>query len=218
MNKLTIDSQLLETPQLGMLHITQTHVNTTLPQTIQRLQHQASKPPILLTGRIFYTLSPQTFPAQIKTTVSGSSGTALLVIQRALSSGSMVRGQTRTGGTDESRIIWTGLERAFKEVQREGRGIAILERGLSSAPDENDDEGDNVSGINLLELAKDGKEGLDGVAPTAWFWRECASGMDKRIKDACRCMSPSTQDDIDFSISVSGKNFEDWIFKIAKFG
>ena len=118
----------------------------------------------------------------------------MLVIQRALSSGSMVRGgQTRTGGTDESRVIWTGLERAFKEVQREGRGIAILERGLSSTPDENDDEGDNVSGVNLLELAKEGKEGLDGVAPTAWFWRECAAGMDKRIKDACRCMSPSTQ-------------------------
>jgi hypothetical protein len=170
-------------------------------------------------GRIFYTLSPQTFPAQIKNAVFASLGTALLVIQRALSSGSMVRGgQTRSGGVDEARVIWTGLERAFKEVQREGRGIAILEKGLSSTPDESDDEGDNVGGVNLLELAKDGKEGLDGVAPTAWFWRECAAGMDKRIKDACRCMSSSTRNNIDFSISVFGKNFEDGIFKIAKFG
>ena len=164
-------------------------------------------------GRIFYTLSPRTFPAQIKNTVSASSGTALLVIQRALSSGSMVRGgQTRSGGIDESRIIWTGLERAFKEVQREGRGIAILESGLSSTPDENDDEGDNVSGVNLLELAKDGKEGLDGVSPTAWFWRECAAGMDKRIKDACRCMSPPARNNINFSISVFGENLEDRVF------
>jgi hypothetical protein len=174
---------------LGTLHITQTHVNTTLPQTIQRLQHQASKPATPLMGRIFYTLSPQTFPAQIRNTVTASAGTALLVIQRALSSGSMVRGgQTRTGGTDESRVIWTGLERAFKEVQREGRGIAILERGLISTLDENGEEGE--VGVNLLDLAKDGNGGLDGVAPSAWFWRESAAGMDKRIRDACRCTYP----------------------------
>jgi hypothetical protein len=102
----------------------------------------------------------------------------------------MVRGgQTRTGGIDEARVIWTGLERAFKEVQREGTGIALLERGLSRIKD--DDENDElVEGrvIGLLEFAKDGKEGLDGVAPSAWFWRECASGMDKRFRDACRCM------------------------------
>lgn len=175
----------METPQLAMLYITQTHVSTTLPQTIQRLQHQASKPPTFLMGRILYTLSPQTFPAQIRNAVSASAGTALLVIQRALTSGSMVRGgQTRTGGVDEARIIWSGLERAFRDVQREGRGIAILENGLSSSTEEIDDEGDDVSG--LLELAKEGKEGLDGVAPTAWFWRECASGMDKRFRESCR--------------------------------
>ena len=105
----------------------------------------------------------------------------------------MVRGgQTRTGGIDEARVIWTGLERAFKEVQREGTGIALLERGLSKNKD--DDENDEVvvvvegRGIGLLELAKDGREGLDGVGPSAWFWRECASGMDKRFRDACRCM------------------------------
>ena len=106
----------------------------------------------------------------------------------------MVRGgQTRTGGIDEARVIWTGLERAFKEVQREGTGIALLERGLSKIKD--DDENDEVvvvveegRGIGLLELAKDGREGLDGVGPSAWFWRECASGMDKRFRDACRCM------------------------------
>ena len=182
----SLDMQVLETPQLAMLYITQTHVSTTLPQTMQRLQHQASKPPSLLMGRILYTLSPQTFPAQIRNAVSASSGTALLVIQRALSSGSMVRGgQTRTGGVDEARIIWSGLERAFRDVQREGRGIAILETGLSSSTDEvADEDGEVVSG--LLELAKEGKEGLDGVAPTAWFWRECASGMDKRFKESCR--------------------------------
>lgn len=136
-------------------------------------------------GRILYTLSPQTFPAQIKNAVSASAGTALLAIQRALSSGGMVRGgQTRTGGVDEGRIIWTGLERAFKDVQREGRGIAILEKGLSSTPDQTVEEGEVVGG--LLELAEEGKEGLDGVAPTAWFWRECAAGMDKRFRDACR--------------------------------
>ena len=176
-----------------MLHITQTHINTTLPQAIQRLQHQASKPATTLMGRILYTLSPQTFPAQIRDAVTASAGTALLVIQRALSSGSMVRGgQTRTGGIDEARIIWTGLERAFKEVQREGRGIAILETGLISTPDKNENDEEGEVGVNLLELAKDGKEGLDGVAPSAWFWRECAAGMDKRIRDACRCSSPSS--------------------------
>jgi hypothetical protein len=175
-----------------MLHITQTHVNTTLPQTIQRLQHQASKPPTLLMGRILYTLSPQTFPSQIRNAVSASAGTALLVVQRALTSGSMVRGgQTRTGGIDESRIIWTGLEKAFKEVQREGKGIATLEMGLTTTPiDENDNEEDRENVIpGLLELAKEGKDGLDGVGPSAWFWRECATGMDKRFRDACRCIS-----------------------------
>lgn len=187
---LMLDSQIIEVPQLGMLHITQTHVNTILPQTIQRLQHQASKPPTLLMGHILYTLSPQTFPAQIRNAVSASAGSALLVIQRALSSGSMVRGgQTRTAGVDEAKIIWTGLERAFKDVQKEGRGIALLERGLISTQDENEDEGEVVG--DLLELAKDGKEGLDGVAPSAWFWRECATGMDKRFKDACRCICNS---------------------------
>jgi hypothetical protein len=103
----------------------------------------------------------------------------------------MVRGgQTRTGGIDESRIIWIGLEKAFKEVQREGKGIATLERGLTAAPNdenENEEERENV-GVGLLELAKEGKEGLDGVGPSAWFWRECAAGMDKRFRDACRCM------------------------------
>jgi hypothetical protein len=108
----------------------------------------------------------------------------------------MVRGgQTKTGGSDEARIIWTGLERAFKEVQREGRGIAILEKGLISTGNENEEEagegGDAGRGVDLLELAKDGKEGLDGVAPSAWFWRECAAGMDKRIRDACRCIFPT---------------------------
>ena len=99
----------------------------------------------------------------------------------------MVRGgQTRTGGIDEARIIWTGLERAFKDVQKEARGVAILERGLISAADDDEDESEGLSG--LLELAKEGRDGLDGVGPSAWFWRECASGMDKRFKDACRCM------------------------------
>jgi hypothetical protein len=141
-------------------------------------------------GRILYVLSPQTFPSQIRNAVSASAGTALLVVQRALSSGSMVRGgQTRTGGIDESRIIWTGLEKAFKEVQREGKGIATLERGLTTAPnDENEDEEERDNVVGLLELAKEGKEGLDGVGPSAWFWRECAAGMDKRFRDACRCM------------------------------
>lgn len=181
---------LSEVPELSTLHITQSHVNNTLPQTIQRLQHQASKPPTLLMGQILYTLSPTTFPAQIRNAVSASAGTALLVIQRALSSGSMVRGgQTRTGGIDEARVIWTGLERAFKEVQREGTGIATLERGLSRTRDDGENDVDGV--IDLLELAKDGKEGLDGVAPSAWFWRECASGMDKRFRDACRCTNSS---------------------------
>ena len=189
------DSQLLETPQLNVLHITQVHVNTTLPQAIQRLQHQATKPATLMTGRILYTLSPQTFPSQIRNAVSASSGTALLSIQRALSSGSMVRGgQTRTGGVDEARVIWTGLERAFKEVQREGQNIAILERGLSPTSDATE-EGEVK--VNLIELARDGKQGLDGVAPTAWFWRECAAGMDKRFRDSCRCTSPESCDWID---------------------
>jgi len=109
----------------------------------------------------------------------------------------MVRGgQTRSGGVDETRIIWTGLERSLKEVQREGRGIAILEGGLISASDENEEEEDVGGGVNLLELAKEGKDGLDGVTPIAWFWRECAAGMDKRVRDACRCMSPSTRNRI----------------------
>jgi hypothetical protein len=186
---LITDATLSEVPELAKLHITQSHVNNTLPQTIQRLQHQASKPPTLLMGQILYTLSPGTFPAQIRNAVSASAGTALLVIQRSLSSGSMVRGgQTRTGGIDEARVIWSGLERAFKEVQREGTGIAILENGLSKTKDDEDNENEErVTG--LLELAKDGKEGLDGVAPSAWFWRECAAGMDKRFRDACRCMN-----------------------------
>jgi hypothetical protein len=143
-------------------------------------------------GRILYTLSPQTFPAQIRMTVTASAGTALLVVQRALSSGSMVRGgQTRTGGIDEARIIWTGLERAFKDVQREGKGVAVLERGLvSPTTDEGEENGEGGGVSGLLELAKDGKDGLDGVGPSAWFWRECAAGMDKRFKDACRCMCP----------------------------
>jgi len=188
---LIVDSQLLETPQLSSLHVTQTHVNTTLPQTIQRLQHQASKPPTLLMGRILYTLSRQTFPAQIRMSVTASAGTALLVIQRALSSGSMVRGgQTRTGGIDEARIIWTGLERAFKDVQKEAKGVVVLERGLvSPTSDENEEKGEGEV-LGLLELAKDGKDGLDGVGPSAWFWREVAAGMDKRFREACRCMTP----------------------------
>ena len=187
--ELNSDSQLEETPDLAKLHITQTHVNTTLPQTIQRLQHQANKPPTLLMGRILYTLSPSSFPAQIRNAVSASSGTAVMAIQRALGTGSMVRaGQTRTGGMDESRVIWTGLERAFKEMQKEGRGVVILEKSLEgSTPDENDEEADAPE-LNLLEMAKEGKDGLDGVSPTAWFWRECASGVDKRIREACRGM------------------------------
>ena len=110
-----------------------------------------------------------------------------MAIQRALGTGSMVRArQTRTGGMDESRVIWTGLERAFKEMQKEGRGVVILEKSLEgSTPDENDEEGDATE-LNLLEMAKEGKDGLDGVSPTAWFWRECASGVDKRIREACR--------------------------------
>ena len=190
-----IDSQLSETPQLSVLHITQGHVNTTLPQTIQRLQHQATKPATFMTGRILYTLSPQTFPSQIRNAVSAGSGTALLSIQRALSSGSMVRGgQTRTGGADEARVIWTGLERAFKDVQKEGRNISILEKGLNPTSDAIE-EGEVR--VNLMELAREGKEGLDGVAPTAWFWRECAAGMDKRFRDSCRCTSPQSCDQFD---------------------
>jgi hypothetical protein len=138
-------------------------------------------------GQILYILSPGTFPAQVRSAVSASAGTAILAVQRALSSGSMVRGgQTRTGGIDEARVIWTGLERAFKEVQREGRGIGVLEAGLDRVADENEE--DAVAG--LLELAKEGKGGLDGVGTSAWFWRECASGIDKRFRDACRCTSP----------------------------
>ena len=216
------DSQLLETPQLASLHITQTHVNTTFPQTIQRLQHQASKPPTILMGRILYTLSPQTFPAQIRMSVTASAGTALLVIQRALSSGSMVRGgQTRTGGIDEARIIWTGLERAFKDVQREGKGVAVLERGLVSPTTDENEEKEERSGVTgLLELAKDGKDGLDGVGPSAWFWRECAAGMDKRFKDACRCMCPPFLSGgfVDGSVGGFGEDFEDWVSKVAEYG
>ena len=103
----------------------------------------------------------------------------------------MVRGgQTRTGGADEARIIWTGLERAFKDVQKEGKGVAMLEKGLLSTnlDDTDEEEIEVVSG--LLELAKEGKEGLDGVTPTAWFWRETASGLDRRLRDACRSMFP----------------------------
>jgi hypothetical protein len=141
-------------------------------------------------GRILYALSPSTFPSQIKNSVSASAGTALLAIQRALGSGSMVRGgQTRTGGTDEARIIWTGLERAFKEVQKEGKGISVMEKGLLPNVDaEGDDEGEGDTIGSLLDLAKEGNEGLDGVTPVAWFWREIASGLDKRLRDACRCM------------------------------
>ena len=110
-----------------------------------------------------------------------------MAIQRALGTGSMVRaGQTRTGGMDESRVIWTGLERAFKEMQKEGRGVVILEKGLNPSTYDENDEGAQTVGLNLLELAKEGKDGLDGVTPTAWFWRECATGIDKRIKEACR--------------------------------
>ena len=208
-----LSSQVAENPQLSSLHITQTHVNTTLPQIIQRLQHQASTPPTPLMGQILYTLSPQTFPSQIRTAVSASAGTALLAIQRALSSGSMVRGgQTRTGGIDESRIIWTGLERALKDVQREGRGIATLEAGLA-APDENADEGE-VTG--LLDLAKEGKGGLDGVGPCAWFWRGCASGMDKRFRDACRCMSSRVR--ANDSLTLLSKDFANRVFEVTGVG
>jgi Conserved oligomeric Golgi complex subunit 5, C-terminal len=139
-------------------------------------------------GKIIYTLSPQRFPSQIRNAVSASAGTALLVIQRALSSGSMIRGgQTRSGGIDESRIIWTGLERAFKDVQKEAKGVMTLERGLSVSFEE---EVGEMTTPNLLELAKEGKEGLDGVVPTAWFWREVAAGLEKRIKDSCRSKGP----------------------------
>jgi hypothetical protein len=181
---------------------------------MQRLQHQASKPPTTLMGPILYTLSPQTFPSQIRTAVNTSAGTALLAIQRALSSGSMVRGgQTRTGGIDEARIIWTGLERAFKDVQREGRGITTLEAGLTTPTDEN---GTEEIVMGLLELAKEGKGGLDGVGPSAWFWRECASGMDKRFRDSCRCKSlMSWSDD---SLGISGEDFKDGIFEVAGVG
>jgi len=128
----------------------------------------------------------------------------------------MIRGgQTRTGGIDEARIIWAGLERAFRDVQREGTGIAVLERGLSKTKEEDENEEEGVTG--LLELAKDGKEGLDGVAPSAWFWRECASGMDKRFRDACRCII-SFLIVTDFSFTVFGEDFEEWVFEAAGIG
>ena len=109
----------------------------------------------------------------------------------------MVRGGgTRSGGVDEARVIWTGLERAMKDVQREARGIVVLEQGLQgkketdeNQPAEVDEEGGAVVG-GLMELAIEGKGGLDGVAPSAWFWRECAACMDKRFRDACRCTIP----------------------------
>ena len=84
-------------------------------------------------------------------------------------------------------MIWTGLERAFKELQREGRNVATLEKGLSPGAEEGEEEGEEVK-VNLMALAREGKDGLDGVAPSAWFWRECAAGMDKRVRDSCRGM------------------------------
>jgi hypothetical protein len=137
----------------------------------------------------------------MRNAVAASSGTALLSIQRALSSGSMVRGgQTRTGGVDEARVIWTGLERAFKEVQREGRNVSTLEKGLGARGEEGVEEGEEVK-VNLMDLAREGKDGLDGVAPTAWFWRECAAGMDKRVRDSCRGIDARGCVDIDFVAS-----------------
>jgi hypothetical protein len=93
-------------------------------------------------------------------------------------------------------VIWTGLERAFKEVQREGRNVATLEKGLSA----DGEEGEEVK-VNLMDLAREGKDGLDGVAPTAWFWRECAAGMDKRVRDSCRGMAARGYVGVDFVAS-----------------
>ena len=69
----------------------------------------------------------------------------------------MIRGgQTRTGGIDEARIIWTGLERAFRDVQREGTGIAVLEKGLIKTKDDDENEEiqemAGVSGIYLNQI------------------------------------------------------------------
>jgi hypothetical protein len=140
-----------------------------------------------------------------------------MAIQRALGTGSMVRaGQTRTGGMDESRVIWTGLERAFKEMQKEGRGIAVLENGLSMTTSDENEESFEISGLNLLELAKEGKDGLDGVSPTAWFWRECATGLDRRIREACRSNNyfKLTYN----SVTIYGEDITGWIFSNAKSG
>jgi len=122
----------------------------------------------------------------------------------------MVRaGQTRTGGMDESRVIWTGLERAFREMQKEGRGVVILETGLTMSTSDENEASTETSELNLLELAKEGKDGLDGVSPTAWFWRECATGVDRRIREACRG-APFLTFHL-HSLAIHGKNSTDWI-------
>jgi len=70
--------------------------------------------------------------------------------------------------------------------------------------------------VAIFDLAKEGKGGLDGVGPCAWFWRECASGMDKRFRDACRCMSPRVR--VNDSLALLSKDFANRVFEVAGVG